>query len=67
MEKPLSVKRAEFDAGLIALINGCGLPPFAVLDVMQRMTGEVDRLARQQYEADKKAWEESMKGATEDA
>ena len=67
MEKPLSVKRAEFEAGLIALINGCGLPPFAVCDVMRHMTGEVERLSRQQYEADKAAWEESMKGATEDA
>lgn len=60
MEKPLSIKREEFVKGLIALINGCGLPPFAVLDVMQKMTGEIERLTAQQYEADKKAWEESL-------
>lgn len=61
MEKPLSIKREEFVKGLIALVNECGLPPFAVLDVMRQMTGEIERLTAQQYEADKKAWEESLK------
>ena len=62
MEKPLSIKREDFGKGLISLINGCGLPPFVVAETLRGICAEVDRLAAQQLEADRKAWEESQKG-----
>lgn len=61
MEKPLSIKREEFGKGLIGLINECGLPPFVVAEMMRSVTAEVERLAAQQLEQDRKAWEESQK------
>ena len=61
MEKPLSVKREEFVEAMVSLINGCGLPAFAVLDVLRNISCEVENLAKQQYEIEKKQYEESMK------
>ena len=66
MEKPLAVKREEFLTGIVSLINGCGLPPFVVSDILDKLSAEVAKLARQQYEAEKAAWEESNKEVKED-
>ena len=66
MEKPLSIKREDFIKALIMLINECGLPPFVVLDVVQKMTSEIERLTAQHLESDRKAWEESLKTEVED-
>lgn len=66
MEKPLSVKREDFAAGLVGLINACGLPPFVVHDILTKVCGEVERLAAEQLAADKAAWEEANKEAAND-
>ena len=65
MEKPLSIKREDFVAAVVKAINECGLPPCVCLEVMQKMTEEVERLASSQLQRDKKLWEESRKEATE--
>lgn len=66
MEKPLSIAREELATNLIQLINGCGLPPFVIAEVMRGLTNEVERLAAEQLRRDKEAWEQSQKEA-EDA
>ena len=60
MEKPLSVKREEFLLAIVNAINNSGLPPFMVYDVMKDITSNVERLAREQLEADKKSYYESL-------
>ena len=52
---------------IIEAVNGSDLPPFVVLDIMKSVTEEVANLAKRQYEADKKAYEEAEKGASGDA
>lgn len=61
MEKPLSIKREEFLLSVVNAINDSGLPPFMVCEVMKDITFNVERLAREQLEADKKAYYESLK------
>ena len=60
MEKPLSIRREDFLQTIIDSVNGSGLPPFIVLEVLRSVTAEVESLAKKQYEADRKAWEESQ-------
>jgi len=60
MEKPLSVKREDFLLSVVNAINDSGLPPFMVYEVMKDITSNVERLAREQLEADKKAYYESL-------
>lgn len=67
MDKPLSLKREDFLQRIIEAVNGSDLPPFVVLDIMKAVTEEVANLAKRQYEADKKTYEEAEKGASEDA
>ena len=66
MEKPLSVRREDFAQSLISAVNGSGLPACMALDVLKSLTAEVEALARKQYEADKKQYEESLKEGKDD-
>lgn len=61
MEKPLSVKREDFIKTLVDVINGSDLPSCVAYEILRDITREAEALARRQYEADKKAWEESQK------
>lgn len=58
MDKPITVAREEFIEALVKLVNEAGLPMFAVEDVLKNITAEVKMAAQQQYEADKKRYEE---------
>lgn len=66
MDKPLSLKREDFAAALIKATNESGLPPCVALEVLRGITGEVERLAAQQLENDRIAWEEAQKEAAHD-
>lgn len=61
MDKPITVAREEFIEALVKLVNESGLPMFAVEDVLKNITSEVKMAAQQQYEADKKRYEEEAK------
>lgn len=59
MEKPLSVAREDFVHDLVELINKSGLPMFVVLDILKATQDEVKVAAAQQYENERKEYEES--------
>lgn len=48
----LTVARYNFMNNLTKLINECGLPAFAVGDILKECLGQVNILAQQQLEAD---------------
>ena len=48
MDKPLSLKKADFCKGLVNLINDCGLPAFIVADVIRDLSEKVNVLAEQE-------------------
>lgn len=52
MDKPLSVRVAEFKTAVENAINESGLPPAVVQPVMQVYMLQIDMMARQQVEAD---------------
>lgn len=64
MNKPASIVRQEFIEKQIALINNSGLPAFVLVDIMEDTLAELRRLAKDQYEKDKAAWEEFQKEKT---
>lgn len=58
MDKPLSVKKEEFEQGLVQLINNSGLPSYMVEPIIKALALEVKELCtaqtindRQQYMA----------------
>lgn len=59
MEKPITLKREDFVNDLVKLVNESGLPAFVMLDIFREVILQVQNLARQEYEADKKAFEEA--------
>ncbi len=60
MNKPLTVARQEFLEDLIVLINDSGLPAFIVRELLTRTDTELAKIEKDQYEQEKKAWEESQ-------
>ena len=60
MEKPLSVKREEFLQAVIKVVNESELPAFVVLEILKGVTAEVANVAQQQFEAERKAYYESL-------
>ncbi len=60
MNKPVSIIREEFKNDLINLINNSGLQLFIVEPILQEVFLEVRAAAKNQYELDKKRYEESL-------
>lgn len=60
MNKPLTVARQEFVDSLVALINESGLPAFILREVIAKTDTELARVEQEQYQQEKKAWEESQ-------
>ena len=61
MDKPLTVAREEFVEKIVTLVNESRMPAFIMEAVLKDITAEVHAAAQQQYEHDKKAYEESLK------
>ena len=61
MNKPSSILRQEFIEKQIELINTSGLPAFVLVDIVEETLQELRRLAKDQYEKDKRDWEEFIK------
>lgn len=65
MNKPSTVARQEFIEKQIELINNSGLPAFVLVDIAEETLAELRRLAKDQYEKDKAAWEAFLKEKAE--
>lgn len=59
MEKPLTIKRAEFNKALVQTINNAELPAFIVADCLQAVLFEIQTLATQQYQKDLQAYQQA--------
>lgn len=59
--KPLTVAREEFIEALVKLVNGSGLPMFAVESIFKDIGVEVHIRAQQQYARDKQEYEKELK------
>lgn len=60
MDKPLSVRKEEFESSLVQLINNSGLPSYILEPIVKNYYSELKELSqiqtkqeREQYEAEK--------------
>ena len=60
MEKPLTIKRAEFTQNMAQVINESKLPAFVVCDILKQITAQMQELANAQYQRDLQAYEEAQ-------
>lgn len=60
MNKPLSIKKAEFSKVIATAINESNLPMCVVLDTLQIITAQVSYIAEQQLAKDRELWKEAV-------
>lgn len=60
MDKPASLRCAEFSEGLAALINNSGLPAFVMEPIMKNVYYELVGVCRTQMEKDRKIYLQSL-------
>lgn len=60
MDKPLSVKKEEFENGLVQLINNSGLPSYMIEPIMKAYSLEVKDLCRTQTENERQQYLASL-------
>lgn len=65
MEKPITIKRAEFNAKVAQAINESGLPAFVIADSLSSILAQINNLAQTQYQNDLQAYEQAQKEAEE--
>ena len=65
IRKPLSVIRQEFIERLVEDVNNCPLPLFVIEPILQDVLNTVKAAAQQQYEAEKKQYEQQLQAQTE--
>ena len=58
MDKPLTLKRADFMHNLSKAINESGLPAFIIVDILNVITVQMKEIANAQYENDLRAFKE---------
>ena len=63
MEKPSTILVHELQERIVQAVNTAGLPPFVVAFVLRQTLAEIEAIERQQYIADKQAYEEAQKNA----
>ena len=61
MQKPITVARREFIDSMNELMKESGLPLSMLCDIFKDAVMQLQQLEEQQYEQDKKAYEESLK------
>ena len=61
MNKPITVAREDFAQALIKLTNETPLPAFVKIDVLSGVTKALEPVAMEEYNREKKAWDESQK------
>ena len=60
MEKPLTVKTAEFKAKMEAVINGCGMPAVLVAQILYGYCVQVEQAVKEQTEKDFAAYQRAQ-------
>ena len=60
MEKPITIKRAEFMQNMAQTINQSGLPAFVIADCMSVTLAEIKALADRQLAMDTEAYNNSL-------
>ena len=60
MEKPLTVKTAEFKAKMEAVINGCGMPAVLVAQILSGYCVQVEQAVKEQTEKDFAAFQKAQ-------
>lgn len=60
-EKPIELVRQELIDGIVGLINDAHMPAFSVADILRNLLAELERVAAQQYEQAKQAYEDKLK------
>ena len=63
MEKPLTIKRAEFTQKLAQVINESELPAFIIADSLSAILAQINNLAQTQYQNDLQSYEQAQKEA----
>lgn len=63
MEKPSTILVHELQEKIVQAVNTAALPPFVVAFVLRQTLAEIEAIERQQYIADKQAYEEAQKNA----
>lgn len=66
MEKPLTIKRAEFTQKLAQVINESELPAFVIYDILKPISAQLLELANDQFLKDKEAYEQACNQESED-
>ena len=61
MDKPITIARREFIEAMSKIISESGLPFSMLCDIFRDATLQMQQLDNEQYERDKKAYEEFMK------
>lgn len=61
MDKSITIVYEEFKENLTKLINDCGLPFCMIEPILENYLNEVKIIVKNQYEFDKKKFEESNK------
>lgn len=63
MEKPSTILVHELQEKIVDAVNTAGLPPFVIAFILRQTLAEIEAIERQQYIADKQAYEEAQKNA----
>lgn len=61
MDKPFSVRKEEFEKGLVQLINDSGLPSYMIEPIIRAYSLEVKELCRIQTENERRQYLEALK------
>lgn len=56
MNKPITVARNEYMQALVDITNQSGLPYFVIVDVLERMKSQLEKLAEAQLQQDTAAY-----------
>ena len=60
MDKPLSIKKEEFEQGLVQLINNSGLPSYMIEPILKALHFEVKEISATQTNNDKQQYLASL-------
>lgn len=67
MNKPMMVARQEFSEKLVELVNGSGVPLAVAEPILANILSLVRQSMQEQYEKEKKEWDEAQKEAQKEA
>lgn len=67
MNKPMMVARQEFSEKLVELVNGSGVPLAVAEPILADILSLVRQSMQEQYEKEKKEWDEAQKEAQKEA